>query len=51
MVGVQAWRRRGMASVMDEEQGHGRRGGWHGAVDSMGWCSGGAGGGVGAGLK
>ena len=25
-VGVQAWRRRGMAGVVDEERGHGRRG-------------------------
>jgi len=27
-VGVQAWRRRGIADVMDEERGHRRRGAW-----------------------
>jgi len=37
-VGVQAWRRRGTASVVDEERGHGQcgapawGGGWRGAV-------------------
>ena len=51
-VGVQAWRRRGMAGVVDEERGHG----WHGAsawggalrgavlrcgaMDGVGRCSG-----------